>query len=151
MSPSCQSQADSKARALGGFTLDMDAATHLLDQFFANRQTQATTAIFARCGAVCLRKGIEYLLLSVGGDADAGVFNREQQGCRPAIVILDINVEGDCSLAGEFDAIIDQIIQHLRRIAREVAASSPGAPQAEVVVIDVSANAVAADDNGEKP
>ncbi|MEX0707660.1 MAG: hypothetical protein WD078_06810 [Woeseia sp.] len=44
----------------------------------------------------------------------------------------------------------DQVIRYLRQMAREIAVSSPSAPQADVVVIDVSANAVSADDSGDK-
>lgn len=36
----------------------------------------------------------------------------------------------------------DQVVQHLRQMARAIAVSSPGAPQAEIVVLDVSANAM---------
>lgn len=95
-------------------TLDADAPTHQLDQFFTDRQPQSRTPIFAIQGWVKLREGGKQLMLLFSRDANSRIpylkSKRDFLGPGPA---QSLDTHRNAAYMREFDGIADEINKHL--------------------------------------
>src|SRR5262249_28269718 len=125
VSPATDARTEPECAAGPGRALDADPPTHQGHQPGGDRQAEAGSAVLALRRVVLLLKGLEYLLLLLGRDADAGVTHREADAlCRPrpsfdrprvvGVVRRDrLDPDDDLALLGELDRVADQVQQHL--------------------------------------
>ena len=104
---------DDEGRSPAGLAFDRDAAAHQLGQPAHDRKAEPGAAEAPGGRAVGLGKGLEQAGRLLGGDADAGVGDR--QGEAHAVVGLRQGPDMDADLAhfGELDGIADQVEQDL--------------------------------------
>src|SRR5690606_1874089 len=107
---------DGKGAAFARLAVEVDFATHHQHQLFHDCQPQACAAILTGSGVVYLTELVENHILRVGGDADAGIRNRDLPTL--GIVLTEVDLHG--TLFREFDCIGNQVDDDLfepRRIA----------------------------------
>src|SRR6266446_4537391 len=104
-----------ECRPFAHFALHPKPATHLLNQPGSNRQPQACPAVMACRRTIDLRESFENRLLFLGGNANAGVGNREMQSILGAIprwiAGFGCNLHRDDNFAAwrEFDRVADKV------------------------------------------
>ncbi len=104
-----------ESAAVPELAVDADVAAHHAHQAAADGQTQASAAKPAHGAGVGLGEHIKNQGLLVGGDADAGVFDRELQ---PDTIAAGrgnhgLHEQQNFTLCHEFDGIAQQVGDHL--------------------------------------
>jgi hypothetical protein len=93
------------------FAFDPDAAAHHLDQSADDAEAEACSAIFAGDRTVDLFEGDEDLAEAFGGDADAGIANREEELAGRFAVSDD---QRDLAAAGgELEGVAEKVEENL--------------------------------------
>ena len=111
-----------KYGAFAFLAFDPDVAAHHLRQFAADGEAEAGAAIFARGGSIDLGEGLEEAVDLVGGNADAGVTNGEEDEVVAAFVFRPADADADVALGGEPHGVgeeVDQDLPQARNIAVE--------------------------------
>ena len=113
-----QRHGEAELRAPARLGLEPDRAAHQLHQPLGDGQPQAGAAEPARVRAVRLGEGLEHALLVGGHNAGAGVDHREEQPCAGvrALPGLPVDPDLDHALAGELEAVADQVGEHLHQL-----------------------------------
>ncbi|MNY39297.1 hypothetical protein D3C86_1739740 [compost metagenome] len=110
-----QRQLEPETTAMRDFTGDPDTAAHLLDQVFADRQSQPGAAKALRHFLAGLGKALENLRLHLRRNANAVVGDAHPQAiaATPFGLRKQRHVDTDLAALGELDGIGQQVAQNL--------------------------------------
>ena len=94
--------------ALGG-----DGASHEPNELLRDGQAQAGATKFAAGGSIDLAEGGKEQMLTVFGNADPRILDREPEGDRTFVLLNEFSGEADFTARGEFNGIAAQVKHHL--------------------------------------
>ncbi len=99
------------------FAFHPDVAAHHFDQAARDRKPQTGAADGAVLGILDLVEGTEHMVDLVGGNADAGVFDRDVDRGEPLVHLDPDNADQDIAFLGELDGVAQKIGQDLPHTA----------------------------------
>src|SRR5262249_23681786 len=112
-----------KSTSAPGLAVELDLATHQVDQLRCNRQSQSGAAELARRRGIDLAECLKNPSLFVLRNAEAGIANGESQSSKVATYQFRRHLHEDFSCLRELDRVANQINDHLTqppRIAPQV-------------------------------
>lgn len=97
-------EGEGEGAAVAGLAFDPDAAAVVFDDLFADGESEAGALGLVSEGVADLLEFFEYLGLIGGSNADAGVFDADDE-----VVGFGVGGEGDGAGVSEFDGVGDEV------------------------------------------